>query len=318
MLLILTFLVIGIIAMFVLNALYKQTNAFQNKFVDIKKFQNLKETDRFDVVNLGSNQPKFAFDYSGLKIKGANWAVGPQTFQYDFVLLKKYSKHLNAGAVVIIPVCPLKFFLLDTQRNNLVKYYRILDVSEMPNYDAKQKLEEYSLPLFFHPRSVLRILKDVKPDSRLLLASNPMNDEQIAKDATYWIEGCWNPEFNIDISNMQQLSEENKHSIEGNIRILSDMIQHCIDNRFKPVITFLPVTKDLRDKFSASFIENHIMAYTNKVINHRGVTVLNYLDDSSFQNKDYFINSFFLNAKGRKLFTAKVLEELKLIGSFSL
>ena len=112
MITILSFLVIGIIAMFVLNAIYKQTNAFQNKFVDIKKFQNLKETDRFDVVNLGSNQPKFAFDYSGLNIKGANWAVGPQTFQYDFVLLKKYSKHLNAGAVVIIPVCPLKFFYL--------------------------------------------------------------------------------------------------------------------------------------------------------------------------------------------------------------
>ena len=112
---------------------------------------------------------------------------------------------------------------------------------------------------------------------------------------------------------MHQLSEENKQSIEGNIRILSDMIQHCIDNGFKPVITFLPVTKDLRDKFSASFIENHIMAYTNKAINHRGVTALNYLDDSSFQNKDYFINSFFFNAKGRKLFTAKVLEDLKLV-----
>ena len=69
----------------------------------------------------------------------------------------------------------------------------------------------------------------------------------------------------------------------------------------------------MRDKFSASFIENHIMAYTNKAINHRGVTVLNYLDDPSFQNKEYFINSFFLNARGRKLFTAKVLKGLKII-----
>ena len=313
MYLILSLLVIGIIALFVLNALYKRTNAFQNKFVDITKFQNLRDTARFDVVNLGSNQPKFAIDYSGTGVKGMNWAIGPQTFQYDFALLKKYSKHLNADAHVIIPICPLNFFSLYTQRNNLVKYYRILDDSEMPNYDAKQKFKEYTLPLIFHPRCVFRILRDAKPDTRLTLVSNPMNEEQIAKDATFWIEGCWNPEFNINIANMQPLSENNKHSIEGNIRILSDMIQYCIDNGFKPVIAFLPVTKDLRDKFSASFIENHIMAYVNKAIGKRDVTVLNYLDESSFQNKDYFINSFFFNAKGRKLFTAKVLEDLKLV-----
>lgn len=310
MFLILSLLLLGIIAFSVLNAIYKRTNAFQNKFVDTQNFQNLRETDRFNLVNLGSNQPKFAFDYSDSKVKGMNWAVGPQTFQYDFALLKKYSKHLNLDAYVIIPVCPLKFFLLNTQRNNLVKYYPILDASEMPDYDAKLKLKEYSLPLLFHPRGVVRILKDVKPDSRLTLALNPMNDQQLAKDATYWIEGCWNPEFDVNITNMQPLSENNKHSIEGNIRILSDMIQYCLDSGFKPVIVFLPVTKYLRDKFSASFIENHIIAYTNKAVNNREVKVLNYLDDSSFQNKDYFINSFFLNAKGRKLFTAKVLEDL--------
>lgn len=313
MLQILFLLVIGIIALFVLNALYKRTNAFQNKFVDITKFQNLRDTDRFDVVTLGSNQPKFAFDYSGTGVKGMNWAIGPQTFQYDFALLKKYSKHLNADAHVIIPICPLNFFLLDTQHNNLIKYYQILDASEMPNYNAEQKLKEYSLPLFFHPRSVVRILRDAKPDTRLALASNPMNDEQISKDAAYWIEGCWNPEFNINIANMQPLSEKNKHSIEGNIRILSDMIQYCIDNGFKPVMAYLPVTKNLREKFSASFIENHIMAYTNKAINNRDVKVLNYLDEVSLQNKDYFINSFFMNARGRKLFTAKVMKDLNIV-----
>ena len=110
MYLILSILIIGIIALFVLNALYKRTKAFQNKFVDIKKFQNLKESDCFDIVNLGSNLPKFAFDYSGTGVKGMNLAVGPQTFQYDFVLLKKYSKHINLDAHVIIPICPLNFF----------------------------------------------------------------------------------------------------------------------------------------------------------------------------------------------------------------
>ena len=82
--------VIILVGSIALNALYKSTNAFQNQFIDITKFQNLKDEDRFDIVNLGSNLPKFAFDYSETGVKGMNWAVGPQTFMYDFVVLKKY------------------------------------------------------------------------------------------------------------------------------------------------------------------------------------------------------------------------------------
>ncbi len=302
--------VIILVGSITLNALYKSTNAFQNQFIDITKFQNLKDEDRFDIVNLGSNHPKFAFDYSESGVKGMNWALGPQTFMYDFAILKKYKKHLNPGAKVVIPVCPLKFFLLDTQRNNLVKYYRVFSKHEMPNYDIKQKISEYTLPLFRHPVRATRIIRDVKADNRLSLTGNPMNKEQIAKDATFWIEGCWNPEFNIDIANMSALSKTNQKSIAGNIRILSEMIQYCIDNGLQPVLAMLPVTKELLSKFSEEFIQQHILRYINES-NKQGVPVLNYLKDERFTSPNLYINSFFMNAAGRKYFTKIFVEELK-------
>jgi len=301
--------IIFIVGLIILNALYKRTNAFQNQFIDIKKFQRLKDEDRFDIVNLGSNHPKFGFDYSETGVKGMNWAVGPQTFMYDFAILKKYRKHLNPGAKVIIPVCPLKFFLLDTQRKNRVKYYRILSKHEMPNYNFKQKISEYILPVFRHPIRAKRIIRDVRADNRLLLTENPMNKEQIAKDATFWIEGCWNPEFNIDIANMSALSKANQKSIEGNIRILTEMIQYCIDNGFQPVLTMLPVTKKLSSKFPEDFIQKHILRYINES-NKQGVPVVNYLKDERFASQDFYINSFFMNATGRKYFTKTFINEL--------
>ena len=302
--------IVIIIGLIILNALYKRTNAFQNQFIDITKFQSLKDEDCFDIVNLGSNHPKFAFDYSEAGVKGMNWAVGPQTFMYDFAILKKYKKHLNAGAKVIIPVCPLKFFLLDTQRNNLVKYYRVFSKHEMPNYDIKQKISEYTLPVFRYPARVKRIIRDVGTDNKLSLTKNPMNKEQIAKDATFWIEGCWNPEFNIDVANMTSLSKTNQKSIEGNIRILSEMIQYCLDNNLQPILTILPVTKELSSKFPENFIQQNILRYINESNKH-GIPVLNYLKDERFVSLDLYINSFFMNAVGRKYFTKIFINEMK-------
>ena len=302
--------IIVLVGLIILNALYKRTNAFQNQFIDITKFQRLKDDDRFDIVNLGSNHPKFAFDYSESGVKAMNWAVGPETFMYDFAILKKYKKHLNPGAIVIIPVCPLKFFLLNTHKNNLVKYYRILSKHEMPDYDAKQKMLEYVVPIFHYPTRAKRILRDVRSDNRLLLTENPMNNEQIVKDAAYWIDGCWNPEFDIDIVNMQPLSKENKKSIDSNIRILSEIIQYCLDNGFKPILTMLPVTKELSSKFPEEFIQQHILRYINES-NKLGVPVLDYLKDERFVSPDFYINSFFMNAVGRKFFTKIFVNELK-------
>lgn len=302
-------LIVFIVGLIILNALYKRTNTFQNQFIDIVKFQCLKDDECFDIVNLGSNHPKFAFDYSESGVKGMNWAIGPQTFIYDFAILKKYKKHLNPGAKVIIPVCPLKFFLLDTQSNNLVKYYRMFSKHEMPNYDLKQKMSEYILPVFRHPIRAKRIIRDVRADNRLLLTENPMNKEQIAKDATFWIEDCWNPEFNIDIANMSALSKANQKSIEENIRILIEMIRYCIDNGFQPVLAMLPVTKELSSKFPEKFIQQHIFRYINES-NKQGVPVMNYLKDERFASPDLYINSFFMNAVGRKYFTKTFVNEL--------
>lgn len=296
---------------FVLNLLYKQCDVYKNLFVDINKFQELKENDRFDVVNLGSNQPKFAFEYSDTSVKGMNWAIGPQTFEYDLAVLMKYSKHLNPNARVIIPVCPLSFFKIETEPNNRVKYYALFDSHEMPDYDIKQKLKEYIFPVLFNPKRIMNIFYDVKKDTRLMLEVNPMNHEQVLKDATYWIEECWNPEFKINISNMLPLSDINKKSVEINIRVLSDIIRYCLDNSFKPFIVILPVTKCLSSKFSEDFIYNHIVKYIN-LANVYDVPVLNYLYDERFVTSDLYINSFFMNKSGRRIFTKDFLDKLNI------
>ena len=305
------FLVISIALLLSLNALYKCKNVYCNQFTDVRKFVVKGGIgDNLQIVNLGSNHPKFGFDYAGLDIKGENWAVGPQTLEYDFVILRKNISHLASGAVVVIPICLLKFFLYrQNSRGTHTKYYSFLDSKDIVGYSMFEKMSKYYFPLIFHPWHLRYLIKDIKKDNRLALDVNKCKTEQeLNKDADSWIDS-WNKEFGIKLPN-PTLLPENRSDILQNIRILNEMIDFCIERKLKPVVAILPVTNYLYSRFTPEFIEKHILKYISDA-NKANVPVLNYLTDERFTDSSLYINSFFFNTKGRKLFTKQFVEDLR-------
>lgn len=296
---------------FLMNALYKRTNSFQNQFIDVRKFAVTGGIgDNLEIVNLGSNHPKFGFDYTWLNEKGENWAVGPETFEYDFAILRKNAPHLAPGAVVTIPVCLLKFFLYRQKKRGIhVKYYSFLPAKDIVGYSRLEKWSDYSFPLLFHPRRLRSLIRDAKPDNRLSLDENLCKTEaELNKDADFWID-CWNKEFNIKLPN-PTLSHQNRNDIMQNIRILKEMIEFCTKRGLRPVVAILPVTQYLYSRFTSEFIEKYILGYIDDA-NKAGVPVVNYLNDERFTDASLYINSFFFNKKGRKAFTKQFVADLK-------
>lgn len=296
---------------FLLNALYKRTNAYRNQFVDVRKFSEKGGVgNNLEIINLGSNHPKFGFDYTGLDVKGENWAVGPQTLEYDFSILRNNISHLASGAVVVIPICLLKLFLYrQVERPTHAKYYSFLDSKDIVGYSKLDKWSNYSFPLLFHPMRLRRLLKDTKKDNRLSLDVNLCKTEaDLNKDADRWID-IWNKEFDIKLPT-PTLSAENKSDIQKNIHILKEMIEFCLSKGLRPMIAILPVTNYLYSRFIPEFIENHILAYIAEA-NEVKVPVKNYLTDERFTDPSLYINSFFFNTKGRKKFTKQFVEDLR-------
>ena len=296
---------------FLLNAIYKSTNACQNQFIDVHKF-SIKGgvEDNLEIVNLGSNHPKFGFDYTGLDVKGENWAVGPQTLEYDFSILRKNVNYLAQGAIVVIPICLLKLFLYRQEGRAIhTKYYCFLDPDDIVGFSKLDKWRNYSFPLLFHPRRLSNLIRDVKKDERMSLDVNLCkNEDELNKDAVHWID-CWNKEFGIKLPS-PSLSQENKNDISKNIQILKDMIGFCLSRDLKPVIAILPVTDNLFSRITPEFVEQHILAYIAEA-NEAKVPVVNYLTDNRFTDPSLYINSFFFNAKGRKKFTKQFIEDLR-------
>ena len=265
--------------------------------------------NNLQVVNLGSNHPKFGFDYSETGIKAVNCAVGPQTLEYDFAILRKITPYLTKDAFVIIPICLLKLFLYrQKSRSTHAKYYTFLTKDDIVGYSKMEQIKLLKFPLIFNPRLLRYVLCDVKKDTRLELTENPMKDAaSLNKDADRWIE-CWNREFDITLP-MPNLSEENKSDIQQNIRILREMLEYCKMHNFKPIITILPVTDYLSSRFTDEFIQEHILRYINAA-NSVKVPVLNYLNDKRFTASELYINSFFMNKKGRKMFTKEIINNI--------
>ena len=194
-------------------------------------------------------------------------------------------------------------------KSAFVKYYGLLSHEEFTDYSRRQYITDYKYPLIFHPKRIKRLIRDVMPDTRLELEHNPMTDDEISKDASWWIHGCWNPEFSIDIEHMGPLSEANKKAVEFNINMLKEAIEFCRQSGLRIVFAYLPLTKQLGSYFSADYVETQMTRYVKEATGGNDIPLADYMRDERFQSTDYYINSFFMNRTGARKFTKTFVEE---------
>jgi hypothetical protein len=166
-------------------------------------------------------------------------------------------------------------------------------------------------PVLYSPIEAIKCLIRYEPaDNRMLLDANPMSLEELEKDADKWING-WKRQFSIQYLDAP-ISEKNKDAIAYNAKLLEEMISFCLERNLKPVIVMPPVTKALNSKFTEKFCELYIYSVIRDA-NKKEVPFLNYFFDDRFSDNKLFFNSFFLNIKGRRLFTETVLRDLRII-----
>jgi hypothetical protein len=313
-------LLLILIGFYFLNLLLKKTNWYKNIFIYETQFTGGSDgfhsdlQRNYDIVNLGSNPARFAFFYE--KILGQNWSTGVQGLEQDFLILKRYHSFIKKGGIVIIPIVPFSalytYVLKYKPQKNLLTYYakfvKILLDYQINQLSVYKKVCRFiRFPLLVFPKSFFYIIKDVEKDSRLLLSEQIMQPLELNKDADAFISG-WKKDFDIEDFNAP-LNEIHKKSIAESVKILSEMIDFCIERELKPVIIIPPATEYLSSHFSSDMKKQYMYDFICKANTHN-IPVLDYYKDERFQDPQYYFNSYFLNLKGRKLFTKQVLMDL--------
>lgn len=279
-------------------------------FPDCKKFWTHK-TFNLDVVNLGSTSGLNAFNYDGIELRAANWALAHNPIIADQEVLNNYFSYLNPKrSTVILSLCP--FTSLSGSYDFFEdRYYSLLKLSSIPHGFLKKKLEVQNLrksPLRFYP--LFRMLTDMK---RVVLGkkSIKLSEHQIQDDAEKWMRN-WMKEFSIsDFS--YPLSMKNRDGIEDAANVINEIIVFCKDRNIRPVMVIPPVYHTLGKLFTPEIREKIIDSLIAK-IEDKSVWYHNYMDETVFNNDiTLFQNSYLMNEKGAKLFTRRVLTDLGLI-----
>lgn len=291
------------------NKVIRHTKWYEQYWDGVQKFWYLNHFN-LDVVNLGSNSGKYAFNYEGLDVAGMNWAIGPQSLVHDFNILKNYFSYLKSGATVIISLCPFSSLVSKYTKTTNLKYYTFLHPATILNFDENERIKALKIkqsPIREMPW--LCIKRTLKEGVKCILPKSlPKCDME--KNASLFVDS-WEKQFGINDLNAP-LSEQHCKDQENRIQVLKEMIEFCLERNLKPVLMIPPIHTSLSRKLADNFRENYIYSFIHKA-NTRNIPFYNYINDERFDNTEFFSNSFFMSEKGAKEFTRIALEDLKLL-----
>lgn len=275
-------------------------------FRDCRKFWELND-EQYDVVNLGSCSGVYDFCYDDCGIKGANWAVAPQSTLGDFVILKQFRKNIKDGGIVIYPLCPF------TAISGAVPYleercYSFLDYKSFPggHFITNSKIQVAKE----HPLSIYPIV-ELKNDIIWKFHRNKVivkSSKELDADSVLVING-WKDQFKISDLN-DRFIERFADVYDATVKMISDIIDYCLSEGLKLVLVFPPVHRSLAKQLPPDAREQLLDTFVFQA-NRNRVHYYNFIEEKDFSNDNaLFLNSYFLNEVGAKKFTKFLLNRI--------
>ncbi|MBR2261334.1 MAG: hypothetical protein IJ916_06500 [Paludibacteraceae bacterium] len=286
------------------NKIVRHTDWYNNIYWGgVSKFWR-QNTFGLEVVNLGSGAGVNAFVYDQ-NVKGANWALSPQSLLHDYDILKNYFSYIREGGYVLIIICPFSCLVSQYDKKHNFKYYTFLHPATIQNFDDKERTRALmikanpfgQMPVY----CVKQTIKDVFRKIKKMLFS-PKKDLQKSADA---MMSGWLKQFEIsDLS--APLSEKHLTEQESRKKTLIEMVDFCKERALKPVIVIPPMHHTLCAMFPPEFKTNYIDAFLSGI----DVPVLNYMNDVLMDKEEYYQSALFLNEQGARVFTKRVLKDI--------
>ena len=287
---------------------------FDNEIYPSQTWFRKYDKRNFDVVAIGSSSAKYAFDWSATNAKGMNWGQAPQTLVNSSKLVKNFFSIVRKHGTFLITLCPFSSLHTEATVLETLKYLRLLNCelkSDMPHLAEAQRLRSY--PILFGKPAIKAGIKHLlgrertAVDVRMTLDHNPMSAEELGRDAENWMRG-WARQFGISDFEAP-LTQENQEGRKVRIQVMRELVDFIVERGYRPVYVIPPVEPHLAIRFTPRFRELYFTNFLKEV--NRPVKLLDYTNDPEFGSADYYFNSFFLNKRGRELFTQRVWRDLQ-------
>ena len=290
------------------NKIIRSTNWYQQDYwKGVTKFWNYRQFC-LDIVNLGSGVGLYAFNYANCNLKGANWALAPQSLVHDYNILRNYFSFLKEGGIVVITVCPFSCLISRYGKEHNFRYYTILHPATIIDFDDLERTRALMIKNNpFKAMPVYCIKRTVKEYWKMLKNKFfPRTSQSDLKQSANAMINGWKHQFRI-YDFKEPLSEKHKQEQQQRKQTLMEMIDFCKERSLRPVIVIPPMHPTLSSQFPLEFIKNYIEDFVDGV----KVPIYNYMYSDEFSSDKYYASALFLNEKGAKHFTAKFVNQLE-------
>ena len=290
----------------IINRVIRKTDWYNNDvFSNGLNFQSISSSD-YDVINFGSTSALNAFDYSKEKIRAKNLALRSNPLYGDCILVKKFAKRIRKGGYLIISLCPFSS-LSGSYKDLDDTYYALLSPEHIPNFSLKRYLKINDIKK--HPYKYFPLFYFFSYFLKLICKFDKNTEGKMVSDGRKWLE-MWEREFHITDLN-KPFSPRNSKGIKDAAQILNEIIDFCRSLDIYPVVVIPPVYHTLGELFTTEKKRLIINPLIDS-LKDKDVWFHNYMDDIDFSNDiSLFQNSFLMNSKGAKLFTKRVISDIK-------
>jgi hypothetical protein len=123
----------------------------------------------------------------------------------------------------------------------------------------------------------------------------------------------WKREFNLSDLRDSSQAEKHRRAFGEKIKILTDGINFCREQSWRPVLVIPPVPEKTRAYISKEFLEAFVYENLDKVIDEsKDISLLNYYDNGEF-TRDMFLDDIFMNKNGREYFSKMLFKDIQKI-----
>lgn len=304
-------LVFFIACIYILNVKYINTNGFKNKNQQLEKFNNVPKN--LKIVCTGSSYAKYGIDFSVYDgIKGFNFALAPQSLNYDFKILKNYAKLLDDNCIVLIVIPDMLFGFRDYENKYIdFRYYKFLNPKYINDYSKVNAFLLKYLPILKAGFQIKYLVHDEVFVDEMKVVHYWKNEDDCTKFAEERIMG-WQNQFKLKRLDVEFLNNRIEKNFTWTTNLLKDMLKYCINMKWQPILVIPPCSKILNDKINKNFM-NKVLYQNIKRANVYNVPVIDYLYDVEFSDYKLYLWADCLNPEGRKIFTKRLQRDINKI-----
>lgn len=310
---ILLLVIFGILLFLLLNFYYVFIVRYNEQEEDIKR--GTRKKFAYEIVAFGSSYARYAYDFSVTNLRGYNFGIVAQFLYYTDLMVRSFRDTYHSGAYIIITIPDLCFGKVGKGTYNSQRYVRFVKKEILGDeYSYTKYLHQSYFPLFtlnLHSlkRCLEKIVKNVPEKTYSSLEHNELTVQENINQAKRRCKD-WCMEFGLRDTKTSNIPESLEVNFEDTTKLLREIIVYCLQEELRPVLVVTPVSEIMNHELSQSFLEKVLYSNIRKA-NTAGIPVLNYMQDSRFASIDLYANNAdFLNARGKRLFSEIVVEDI--------